>query len=177
MDTGYTYAPQFSSATSTGTFTTGTAFAVPILITQTTTTTKLNFNLVTASTASSNLYFGIYTNSTTGIDYPSTLLGAAGGVAVSASSGTPTGAKTVTISSQTLQPGIYWLAMASTNGGGTDPTITRFSQSPYVPMSTTASVQFLGNAGWSMTGSNTLQATWSSTKTLAQFGPLITIGV
>jgi hypothetical protein len=173
MDTGYTYQPQFSSAISTGTFTNGLTYAVPIFIPQTLTVSNIYFNLVTASTATASLTFAIYSNSTSGIDYPATKLVTSS--AFTAGTGTATGAKTVAVTATVLQPGIYWLAMASNNGGGTDPTISRFSQSPYLPMSTTTSLAFLGNAAWSMSGT-TPAATWSTTKTLAQYGPLITVG-
>ncbi len=174
MDTGYTYVPQFSGSILTGTFATAQTFATPILITNTLTVTSMSINLVTASTASSTLTLGVYSNASSGLDYPSTRLLQTS--TITASSGTGTGTKTLSGLSLVLQPGIYWLSLSSNNGGGTDPTISRFSQSPFMPMSTTSSIQFLGSAAWSMSGT-TPPATWSTTKTLSQYAPLISIGV
>ncbi len=171
METGYTYVPQFSGSILTGTFANSTTFATPILITNTLTVTSMSINVVTASTGSSQLTLGVYSNATSGLDYPATRL-----LSTSTIIATTTGVKTLPGLSLVLQPGIYWLSLSSNNGGGTDPTISRFSQSPFMPMSTTSSIQFLGNAAWSMSGT-TPPATWSTTKTLAQYGPLISIGV
>ena len=90
-------------------------YVTPIAITKRTTFTRIGIQVSTAGAAGANIRLGIYNNSTN--HQPGTLVLDAGEIDAST-----TGTKEITIS-QSLRPGLYWLAAAnelapSVNGYG-----------------------------------------------------------
>jgi hypothetical protein len=111
----------FDSASAPGTsaFTAGRLLFVPIWVDAAWSIDRVGFYLSTVA-ASSSVRIGIYNAGSNGA--PGSLLVDFGTVATAVG----TGEKTITVS-QTLQPGMYWLAMAAQGG---NPTLYRYWVSP-----------------------------------------------
>jgi hypothetical protein len=133
----------------------------PLVIHKTTTLSSIGVYVQVAATGGS-IRLGIYSNSTSE-DYPSTLVLDAGLV-----SATTTGAKTITIS-QTLTPGLYWLAAVSQ--GTNPPSIYQFNSGshPFLPSISTLGSPF----AWKETVAGALPATFTATKGQALYAPMI----
>lgn len=140
------------------------------IVPHTVTVTSLAVVVATAGTGSS-LRLGIYSSNSN--DVPTTLV-VDGGLVATAT----TGVKTATIS-QSLSPGLYWLAVAS--GSGTQPTIltgNTNSATPYMPWVSIPTGTGASAQAWVNSSSSTAFPT-PITPTLAPatVAPLVFLGV
>jgi hypothetical protein len=134
---GYNYmAPLGWRSNSNGSINANTLYAIPLPIYETVTLTRLMFVVNATAAAGAVGRMGIYSSDSN--SKPSTLLLDAG-----TASATTIGTKTITIS-QTLQPGLYWIAMVAQGQAMTTVQATNNQSSPFVPSSITSSTSGFG---------------------------------